>query len=1030
MFMRFLTLSLLVALLHCFPSFAATALLSHGAAGPARSATPSGPSHQPRFSADGRFVLFVSGADDLAAASDNGPINDVFVFETATGAMELVSVRSNGGGGGNGDSRSPRISADGRYVVFVSDAANLVANDTNGLADVFFRDRLTGSTRLISRAADGLASGNGESLSPTMTLDGSKVVFESDASNLVPADNNGSRDVFVWEQASGTLERLSTAPDGTDSLGGPCKSAFISGGGEWAAYLGFATNLVLDTTPALPRLYLRDLRGQGTVRMDIPAALGGKPSFSDLPIPPLMWNGDGTRLLFEWGNLNRLLTLRTGVGVQPQDTLATPTDAPATNALFGWTLSGDGLLAAFSRTNLIHLWNFVSDPTPVILGSPGARVAARGTTPQLDRTGTKLAFVSTSPDLDPTASDGRAWVHVADLSGAAVKAVAPLNRPGMSPPPDAFEVSADGARVVFESLASDLVENDRNGQSDVFIVDVATRQVQLVSRRKEPGTESAAFGWSRIEPGGLSRDGRTAVFVSTAEDLVAADNNGAQDVFVVNLDTRAVEAVSVSPDGLHTGSRLSTSPALSGNGRRAAFISASTNLVPSDTFGTVQKLFVRDLQTRSTRLISTNVSRLPAPVISDDGNRIAFVSAETPPVVLRYDWTNDSLETIGTAKAKSGDELVQLSGDGSVLAYYSDISGGRLAITNSAPGGSASLLVPSAVRGWHFPLSLDGRAIVYPGKVLNSSRTQILLSESGKTPVNLSVAPDRVTPAKLDCAEPVMDDSGAFVAFTSASTNLVANVPVIVSHVYWRDVRAQVTRLVSVAKDGVTPGNSHSRSPGISADGRYVLFWSRADNLVDDDTNAGADYFVRDMVLGTTRLVGRNPATLAAAGSAPVSAMMSRDGSRVVYTTFESGWGSVDLNNTADLYVNMLDTDTDADGMGDDWERRFLFGLMAGPGEDPDGDGVTNVDEWQANTNPMDPLSFLELKAEMVSPGSLRLHWVGMPERRYRIESSAVLSPAEWRREDFAAVGTGAILEWTLGGGLPGERFYRLAVVR
>ena len=101
------------------------------------------------ISADGRFVLFLSSANNLVT-NDNGRFVDVLLRNRTNNTTTLVSVNLTGSGGGNGHSVSPVMSADGRYVAFESEAANLVANDTNGVSDVFLRDLQSGTTTLLS----------------------------------------------------------------------------------------------------------------------------------------------------------------------------------------------------------------------------------------------------------------------------------------------------------------------------------------------------------------------------------------------------------------------------------------------------------------------------------------------------------------------------------------------------------------------------------------------------------------------------------------------------------------------------------------------------------------------------------------------------------------------------------------------------------------------------------------------------------------------------------------------------------------
>ncbi len=154
-----------------------------------------GPSFFPALSADGRWVAFVSSARNLVPDDTNGE-QDVFVHDRRTGATRRVSLGPNGRQGNN-FSYGPVLSADGRFVAFDSEASNLVPGDTNGAEDVFIRDRRTGATRRVSVSTGG-GQGNGDSTGfPALSADGRFVAFGSEASNLVPGDTNGETDVFV-----------------------------------------------------------------------------------------------------------------------------------------------------------------------------------------------------------------------------------------------------------------------------------------------------------------------------------------------------------------------------------------------------------------------------------------------------------------------------------------------------------------------------------------------------------------------------------------------------------------------------------------------------------------------------------------------------------------------------------------------------------------------------------------------------------------------------------------------------------------
>ena len=157
------------------------------------------------LSSNGNFVAFGSTATNLVAGDTNDVI-DVFVRDRNTNTTERVSL-TNAGLQANGESFSPAISSAGRFVAFRSDATNLVANDTNNNADIFVRDRTLGVTRRVSVASDGTQA-NGDSILPAISSDGRFVAFSSDASNLVAGDTNNLADIFVHDRQDDTTVRI------------------------------------------------------------------------------------------------------------------------------------------------------------------------------------------------------------------------------------------------------------------------------------------------------------------------------------------------------------------------------------------------------------------------------------------------------------------------------------------------------------------------------------------------------------------------------------------------------------------------------------------------------------------------------------------------------------------------------------------------------------------------------------------------------------------------------------------------------
>jgi hypothetical protein len=197
----------------------------------------------PSISADGRFVCFTSGADNLVA-SDTNQCEDIFVRDRWTGTNERVSVSSMGAQA-NARSLYAAISADGRFVAFYSDATNLVPNDTNEASDIFVHDRLTGTTERVS-VSNTEAQANGPSdYLPAISADGRFVAFTSDATNLVGGDPYVGISIFVRDRGAGTTERVSLTSQNDGMYPGGNWPA-ISGNGRFVSYLTGYDILVYD----------------------------------------------------------------------------------------------------------------------------------------------------------------------------------------------------------------------------------------------------------------------------------------------------------------------------------------------------------------------------------------------------------------------------------------------------------------------------------------------------------------------------------------------------------------------------------------------------------------------------------------------------------------------------------------------------------------------------------------------------------------------------------------------------------------
>jgi len=234
-----------------------------------------GHSDKASISDDGCVVAFESGADNLVA-NDTNARDDIFVYDCTTSTITRVSVDAAGVEADSGAS-TPSISGDGQFVAYMSGSTNLVPNDTNDEIDIFLHNRSSGSVQRVSVATNG-DEANWSSYSPSVTNNGTFVVFHSLASNLVPNDTNGRTDVFIYDLSNSVIERISVDSNETQGVGGPSFSfdgsawAAVSADGRYVSFLSHFTNLVANDTNGFADTFVRDRVAGTTVRVSIDSA--------------------------------------------------------------------------------------------------------------------------------------------------------------------------------------------------------------------------------------------------------------------------------------------------------------------------------------------------------------------------------------------------------------------------------------------------------------------------------------------------------------------------------------------------------------------------------------------------------------------------------------------------------------------------------------------------------------------------------------------------------------------------------------
>ena len=383
-----------------------------------------------RISHDGRLVVFVSDASNLVPGDTNG-VGDVFVRDRQTGITTRVNLSSSGSQADGWDSGAGLITPDGRYVTFTTRASNLVPGDTNGMTDVFVHDRQTGQTTRVS-VSSSATEGDNVSYGGPISADGRYVAFDSFATNLVPGDTNGTWDVFLHDRQTATTTRVSLGQAGAQASG---EAPSISADGRFLAFFSTASNVVPNDTNGVADLFVRDLIAGTTERISVATGGGQSNGFSTNPVV----SADGRYVVFESDATN----------------LVTP-DANGTEADI-----------------------FVRD-----------RVA--GTTERVSVSSTGIQASSPSE---------LAWI------------------------------SADGRYVTFSTHSINLVPGDTNGAPDVFLHD---RQTGFTTRVSVTPSGSQMFSASHSSAQAVSANGPLVAFWS-GNPFVPEDTNGGTDCFVRDL---------------------------------------------------------------------------------------------------------------------------------------------------------------------------------------------------------------------------------------------------------------------------------------------------------------------------------------------------------------------------------------------------------------------------------------------------------------------------------------------------------------
>ena len=677
------------------------------------------------LSADGRFEVFSSNATDLVTVPDGNSAQDVFVRDRQTGVVTLVSINAAGTAACDNQCDQPVISANGRFVAFLSFATDLVSTPTNFKGNVYIRDLVAGTTTLVSVNSAGSAGGSDQSDTPDISDDGSRVVFLSFASDLVGTPISQQGNVFLRDLVAGTTTLISVNSSGSDGGNSSSRQPAISGDGTHVAFESFATDLIAGVTDT---------------------------------------NNAGDVFVRTVGGITRLASINSSHTA----TGKSQSDSPV--------LSADGKVVAFHSfasdlvsgdTNTfadIYVFDETANATTLVsVNGSGTVGNAASDELSMSSDGNLIAFQSNANNLVSPFSGFTSNIFLRNRTAGTTTLVS-VNAAGTSGgnfDSTLPEISGNGQVVVFESSATNLVTgiSGVTGNNNIYARNLAAGTTVLVSINPA-GTAGANQSTFTAD---VSADGRVVAFHSFASNLTAGDVNHTNDVFARNLvanngqAANTTEAVSARAAGLFTGDRGARQPAVSFSGQFVAFTSEAIGLTTDDT-NHVNEVFLRDVVAGTTVLVSVNSAGVASsepseqPSISSDGNRIAFRSFAdlAAPATNSSDdiYVRDraagtttlvSINAAGNNGGDAGSDAPVISGNGQVVAFRSSATNLVTGISG-LDGSILNIYARNLVTGETNLLSVNAAGNASGNSSSNAPR----LSADGKTATFTSFASNLV----------------------------------------------------------------------------------------------------------------------------------------------------------------------------------------------------------------------------------------------------------------------------------------------
>ncbi len=889
-------------------------------------------------SADGRYVLFSSAANNLATVGASNALpsrvptpSNVFLRDRTNQTTTLVSVNLAGTAGGNADSVCTALSTNGRYALFAGDASDLVPNDGNNASDVFVRDLVAGTTILVSASTNG-AAGNRESRDPVMTPDGRYAAFVSYANNLVPNDTNNYRKIFVRDLDAGT-----TVLAGSANRGYPyCDAPQITPDGRYVMFHSFASDLVPLIYPG--DMYVHDLLG-GTTTAVITNTYTILPPHEAFSYNEVI-SDDGRFVAFEsawtsyqsWGAIFRADLQSGAMELVSSNAFNSGGSSIVSRSL---DMTPDGRFITFvgntntglgTTTSAVFRWDGQTHTTMFVSKALDGTAPANSSCelPIIDASGQVISFLSTATNLTTNViSGGERHLYVHDLAVGTTKLVdvgtngvgsakSLWNGPGVTP---------DGRFVVFDCTDSDLVADDHNRACDVFLRDLVTETTELISARAPDLPSVTPGGDSGISPVGLglpagagpvsvSADGRYIAFAGNAPDLVDSDTNRLSDVFLRDLLTGTNILISADTNGTAPSSGSSMTPIISADGSCVCFCSSANTFVAGDA-NRAQDIFIRNLATGTITLVTVSTNGFNSAnadsvllAMSADARYVLFNSRAKDLAPGYFNGSDNvflrdvlSGTTVALTTSTTGTGYIRarvpacMSRDGHVVAFTAGSALGSLYVFDSQQW-IKTKIPTTAGFPFGYDISPDGHWVAYDDNGLR------IYDVNAKTNLLVSAMP---VPSALDRPNAQFTEDGHLLVYASKATNSIVDTNSALD-VYVYDLVGGTNQLISRSFSSDYSASGPSDLPSISGDGRFVTYRSRATNIVPGVTNGAPQTYLYDRQTGVTTLVGAGAMTAGVATHRAQAPVFSADSRSLVFRSWAPDLDFLDFNQRADVF--------------------------------------------------------------------------------------------------------------------------------